>query len=234
MRILNLKKPSADITTNYTISLQTGLIISLLAMITLFKIDLQTEVAEIEFTQRDEVVTMDEIVQTEQVTRPPPPPRPPVPVEVPNDMIVEDIVLNLDASLDLSEALELPPAPPAPPAEKKKEEEKEAEEPEVFIVVEEAPELIGGLESVQKMIVYPEIAKKAGIEGRVFVQFVIDEKGNVLNPVVLKGIGGGCDEAALEAVKKAKFKPGKQRGRPVRVQYSIPIVFRLTAAERGS
>lgn len=233
MRLLNLKKPSADITTNYTISLQTGLIISLLAMITLFKIDLQTEIAEIEFNQRDEVVTMDEIVQTEQVTRPPPPPRPPVPVEVPNDMIVEEIELNLDASLDLSEALELPPAPPAPPVTKK-EEVKEEEEPEVFIVVEEAPELIGGLESVQRMIVYPEIAKKAGIEGRVFVQFIIDEKGNVTNPVVLKGIGGGCDEAALEAVKKAKFKPGKQRGRPVRVQYSIPIVFRLTAAERGS
>lgn len=233
MRLLNLKKPSADITTNYTISLQTGLIISLLAMITLFKIDLQTEIAEIEFNQRDEVVTMDEIVQTEQVTRPPPPPRPPVPVEVPNDMIVEEIELNLDASLDLSEALELPPAPPAPPVTKK-EEVKEEEEPEVFIVVEEAPELIGGLESVQRMIVYPEIAKKAGIEGRVFVQFIIDEKGNVTNPVVLKGIGGGCDEAALEAVKKAKFKPGKQRGRPVRVQYSIPIVFRLSAAERGS
>lgn len=233
MRLLNLKKPSADITTNYTISLQTGLIISLLAMITLFKIDLQTEIAEIEFNQRDEVVTMDEIVQTEQVTRPPPPPRPPVPVEVPNDMIVEEIELNLDASLDLSEALELPPAPPAPPVTKK-EEVKEEEEPEVFIVVEEVPELIGGLESVQRMIVYPEIAKKAGIEGRVFVQFIIDEKGNVTNPVVLKGIGGGCDEAALEAVKKAKFKPGKQRGRPVRVQYSIPIVFRLTAAEKGS
>lgn len=233
MRLLNLKKPSADITANYTISLQTGLILSLLAAITLFKIDFQAEVKEIEFTQRDEVVTMDEIVQTEQVTRPPPPPRPPVPVEVPNDMIVEEIELNLDASLDLSEALELPPAPPAPPVTKK-EEVKEAEEPEVFIVVEEAPELIGGLESVQKMIVYPEIAKKAGIEGRVFVQFIIDEKGNVLNPIVLKGIGGGCDEAALEAVKKAKFKPGKQRGRPVRVQYSIPIVFRLTSAEKNN
>jgi len=232
MRHLNLKKPGADVTANYTISLQTGLIISLLAMITLFKIDLQTDVREIEFSQRDEVISIEEIVQTEQLTRPPPPPRPPVPVEVPNDMLVEEIELNLDASLDLSMALELPPAPPAPPAEKKVE--KEIEEPEVFIAVEEMPELIGGLESVQKLIVYPEIAKKAGIEGRVFVQFVIDEKGNVTNPVVLKGIGGGCDEAALEAVKKAKFTPGKQRGRPVKVQYSIPIVFRLTAADRGN
>jgi protein TonB len=230
MRHLNLKKPGADITANYTISLQTGLILSLLAMITLFRVDLQTELKEIEFNQREEVISIEEIVQTEQLTRPPPPPRPPVPVEVPNDMLVEEIELNLDASLDLSVALELPPAPPAPPAAKKVE--KEIEEPEVFIAVEEMPELIGGLESVQKLIVYPEIAKKAGIEGRVFVQFVIDEQGNVTNPIVLKGIGGGCDEAALEAVKKAKFKPGKQRGRPVKVQYSIPIVFRLTASDR--
>ena len=233
MRHLNLKKPGADIAANYMIGLQTGLVVSLLAVITLFKIDLRTEVKEIEFAQRDEVISMEEIVQTEQLSRPPPPPRPPVPVEVPNDMIVEEIELNLDASLDLTAALELPAAPPAPPAEKK-EEVKQQEEPEVFIAVEEMPELIGGLESVQKLIVYPEIAKKAGIEGKVFVQFVIDEQGNVINPVVLKGIGGGCDEAALEAVKKAKFKPGKQRGRPVRVQYSIPIVFRLTAAERKS
>jgi protein TonB len=231
MRHLNLKKPGVDISASYTISLQTGLILSLLAMITLFRIDLQTDVKEIEFTQRDEVISIEEIVQTEQLTRPPPPPRPPVPVEVPNDMLVEEIELNLDASLDLSEALAIPPAPPAPPAAKK-QDVKEPEEPEVFIAVEEMPELIGGLESVQKLIVYPEIAKKAGIEGRVFVQFVIDEKGNVTNPIILKGIGGGCDEAALEAVKKAKFTPGKQRGRPVRVQYSIPIVFRLTSADR--
>jgi periplasmic protein TonB len=231
MRHINLKKPGADVTTSYTISLQMGLILSLLAMITLFRIDFQTQLKEIEFNQRDEVISIEEIIQTEQFNRPPPPPRPPVPVEVPNDMIVEEIELNLDASLDLSVALELPPAPPAPPAAKKVEV-KEPEEPEVFIAVEEMPELIGGLESVQKLIVYPEIAKKAGIEGRVFVQFVIDEKGNVTNPVVLKGIGGGCDEAALEAVKKAKFTPGKQRGRPVKVQYSIPIVFRLTAGDR--
>lgn len=232
MRHLNLKKPGADVSVYYKIYLQTGLIISLLAMITLFKVDIQTEVKELEFNSRDEVISIEEIIQTEQVTRPPPPPRPPVPVEVPNDMLVEEIELNLDASLDITEALELPKAPPAQPKDTKKVEE--VEEPEVFIAVEEMPELIGGLESVQKLIVYPEIAKKAGIEGRVFVQFVIDEKGNVTNPIVLKGIGGGCDEAALEAVKKAKFSPGKQRGRPVKVQYSIPIVFRLTAADKKS
>jgi len=100
-------------------------------------------------------------------------------------------------------------------------------EPEIFLVVEEDPQLIGGLESLQRTIRYPEIARKAGIEGRVFVQFVVNEQGNVVNPIVTRGIGGGCDEAALEAVRKAKFQPGKQRGRPVKVQYSLPITFRL-------
>lgn len=233
MRLLNLKKPSADLSAYYTIYLEVGMIVVLLSLITIFKVDFQTEVKELEFNMRDEVIAIEEIVQTEQITRPPPPPRPPVPVEVPNDLAIEEYELNLDASLDLQEALELPPPPPAPASKEAPKVEATQEEPEIFIAVEEMPELIGGLESVQKRIVYPEIARKAGIEGRVFVQFVIDEQGNVLNPVVLRGIGGGCDEAALEAVKKAKFKPGKQRGKPVRVQYSIPVIFRLTAAQKN-
>jgi TonB family protein len=101
------------------------------------------------------------------------------------------------------------------------------EEAEIYLVVEEDPELIVGLEGLQRGLLYPEIARKKGIEGRVFVQFVVDEKGNVIDPIVTRGIGGGCDEAALEAVRKAKFNPGKQRGRPVKVQYSIPVTFRL-------
>ncbi|MDV7394015.1 energy transducer TonB, partial [Arthrospira platensis SPKY1] len=95
------------------------------------------------------------------------------------------------------------------------------------MVVEQQPELIGGIAKLQSNIRYPEIARKAGIEGRVFVQFVVDEQGNVNNPVVIRGIGGGCDEEALKAVQKAKFKPGMQRGRPVKVRYSLPIVFKL-------
>ena len=71
------------------------------------------------------------------------------------------------------------------------------------------------------------MARRAGIEGRVTVQFIVNEAGQVENPRVIRGIGGGCDEAALEAVKKAKFTPGMQRGRPVRVQFSLPVIFRL-------
>ena len=93
--------------------------------------------------------------------------------------------------------------------------------------------MIGGLQSIQGKIKYPEIAILAGIEGRVMVTFVIDEEGNVLNPVVVRGIGGGCDEAAVEAVRKAKFIPGMQRGRPVRVQFTLPVTFKLNVTEKS-
>ncbi|NBC26324.1 MAG: TonB family protein [Bacteroidetes bacterium] len=100
-----------------------------------------------------------------------------------------------------------------------------------FVVVEEMPELIGGLASIQKNIRYPEMARRAGIEGRVYVQFIVNEQGEVERPKVIRGIGGGADEEALRAVKQAKFKPGIQRGQPVRVQYSLPVVFRLQNGE---
>jgi protein TonB len=222
MPILQRKKDNVDLRNFYNLYLQVGLILTLFIMIVMFRANLNLD-SNIELNvQEQETIEMEEIVQTEQVTKPPPPPRPPVPVEVPNDEIIDDMDLNLDASLDLDMALDLPPPPPAA-----KQVVVEDEEPEIFLVVEEDPELIGGLEGLQRSIRYPEIARKAGIEGRVFVQFVVDEKGNVIDPVVTRGIGGGCDEAALEAVRKAKFKPGKQRGRPVKVQYSLPVTFRL-------
>lgn len=96
-----------------------------------------------------------------------------------------------------------------------------------FVAVEEMPEPIGGMFAIQEKIIYPEIAKRAGIEGKVFVLAFIDEKGNVSNAKILKGIGAGCDESALNAVKETKFTPGKQRGTPVKTQVSIPIVFKL-------
>ena len=87
-----------------------------------------------------------------------------------------------------------------------------------FVAVEEMPEPIGGIAAIQKNIKYPEIAKRAGIEGRVYIQAFIDENGNVTRANVLKGIGAGCDEAAMNAIKKVKFIPGRQRGIPVKVQ----------------
>ena len=105
------------------------------------------------------------------------------------------------------------------------------EDGDYYTVVEEMPELIGGLSSLQERIQYPESAKQAGKEGRVYVQFIVNEEGEVENPRIMRGIGGGADEAALEAVSQATFKPGRQRGQPVRVQYALPIVFKLNAED---
>lgn len=114
--------------------------------------------------------------------------------------------------LEASENLSVEPAP---------------QEGEVFMIVEEMPELIGGLASLQQEIQYPDIAKNAGIEGRVFIQFVVDENGDVQDPVVIRGIGGGCDEEAVRAIQTATFNPGRQNGQPVKVKMSIPFTFQL-------
>jgi len=123
---------------------------------------------------------------------------------------------------------EMPPRPPSPTSG-----EGNAAEEDFFVVVEEMPELIGGLASIQRNMDYPEMARRAGIEGRVYIQFIVNENGDVEEPRVIRGIGGGADEAALEAVKQARFKPGVQRGQPVRVLYSLPVVFRLQSNETG-
>ncbi|MBE0538963.1 MAG: TonB family protein [Ignavibacterium sp.] len=107
-----------------------------------------------------------------------------------------------------------------------KENIKVEEEPAFFVAVEEMPELVGGLKTIQSKIKYPEIASRMGVEGKVLVQAVVDETGNVISVKTLKGIGSGCDEVAMDAVRNSKFTPGKQRGRNVKVQVTIPIVFK--------
>ena len=111
----------------------------------------------------------------------------------------------------------------SPPSREKVELENE---PTYFVAVEEMPEPIGGLKAIQEKITYPEIARRAGVEGKVFVLAFIDETGTVTTAVVTKGIGMGCDEAAIDAVLNTKFKPGMQRGKPVKVQVTVPITFK--------
>jgi protein TonB len=106
-------------------------------------------------------------------------------------------------------------------------EEPKEEAPQYFVAVEEMPEPVGGIQAIQSKIEYPEIAKRAGVEGKVYILAFVNENGDVTKAEVIKGLGAGCDEAALTAVKQTKFKPGKQRGVPVKVQVSIPIVFKL-------
>lgn len=96
-----------------------------------------------------------------------------------------------------------------------------------FIAVEELPEPIGGMAAIQSNVIYPEIARRAGIQGTVFVEVFIDEKGDVVKTIVKQAIGSGCDEAAQRAVEAVRFKPGRQQGKPVKVRLAIPIRFRL-------
>ncbi len=206
---------------DYLIRLELGVIASLLVFLFVFKLDIKSnDTKDVYMVTTQEVVAIEDVVQTKQEIKAPPPPRPVVPVEVPNDEVIEDEIINIDAELNMAELVELPPAPP-------QFDNEEAEEEEIFVVVEQPPVLIGGIQGVQKKIIYPELALKAGIEGRVIIQFVIDKQGAIINPVIVRGIGGGCDEEAIRALQASKFRPGYQRGLPVSVRYTVPISFKI-------
>ena len=119
-----------------------------------------------------------------------------------------------------------------PTFEVKDEEEEIIEEEVIFVVVESMPSFPGGMnklmEYLQNNLHYPQLAKDLGIQGRVFVTFVIEKDGSVSGTKLLRGIGGGCDEEAIKVVENMpNWIPGSQRNRPVRVQYNLPINFKL-------
>ncbi len=213
------KTKEADLMAKYKRVFEISLIIALVLMIVAFKFFPDFGRQEVKIEGPQELFTVEDIQQTKQENRPPPPPKPPIPIEAPSDEVLEDIEIG-ETEIDVNATVEAPP----PPKEDKKIVE---EEPQYFVAVEEMPEPIGGIQAIQSKIVYPEIAKRAGVEGKVYVLAFVDENGDVRDAKIIKGIGAGCDEAALDAVKKTKFKPGKQRGKPVRVQVSIPVVFKL-------
>ena len=214
-----VKSPKADLRAHYKKTFEFSLIISLVFLIVAFRFFPNIQEKKVALEGPQELINMEDIQQTRQENRPPPPPKPPIPIEAPSEDVLQDIEIQsteLDVNADVA-------APPPPPEENKNTNE----EPQYFVAVEDMPEPIGGIAAIQSKIVYPEIAKRAGVEGKVYVKAFVDTKGNVTKVVVQKGIGAGCDEAAMKAVKETKFKPGKQRGKPVNVQVSIPVVFRL-------
>jgi TonB family protein len=95
----------------------------------------------------------------------------------------------------------------------------------VYDTVTQPPVLKGGLRKLENKAQYPEDCWDADAEGRVEVQFIVNKQGKVEDPTIAKGIGHGCDKEALRVVKQAKFKPGKENGKPVNVRYKLPIVF---------
>jgi len=107
----------------------------------------------------------------------------------------------------------------------------------VFTIVEQMPQYPGGQDGMMRYlgsnIKYPEEASEAGIEGVVYVTFVVEKDGAVGEARVLRGIGAGCDEEAVRVVRAMpKWEPGMQRGKPVRVQYNLPIRYKLNTSEK--
>lgn len=218
------KNPKADIRKDYRVTLELSMILALTVALVAVRAPMDRSGGDIAFTlSEQEVVQMEEIVQTEQLERPPAPPRPPVPVEVPNDEILEDVVLDLDVSLDMDAIVDLPPPPPAPVTE----EAEALPEPEIFVVVEQMPEIIGGVAKVYEALVYPEIARQAGVEGLAVVQVVVEPDGTPSGIEIARSASPVLDNAARDAVATLRFKPGRQRGTAVRVRMAIPIRFRL-------
>ncbi len=214
----------------YAVGFQISLVLALLTVTGFFHIPFRAELESgISFSQQ-ELVQIEEVAQTVHEAKPPPPPRPPMPVEVPNDEIMEDEDLGLDVSLDIDEVVTHIPPPPPPPDD---DDEELEEEPEIFIVVEQMPELIGGAAKLRSDTKYPELARKAGVQGTVVVQIVVDAEGNPQEPQVVKSVAGVLDNAAVEAVMKQKFRPGMQRGRPVAVRMAMPVKFQLRGKISG-
>ena len=107
----------------------------------------------------------------------------------------------------------------------------------IFTAVEQEPSYPGGLDKfyayLGRNIHYPAVAKENNVQGKVFLTFVVERDGSLTDIKVLRGIGSGCDEEAVRVLKAApKWKPGIQNGRPVRVQYNVPITFTLTSDDQ--
>ncbi|NND78087.1 MAG: energy transducer TonB [Flavobacteriales bacterium] len=159
------------------------------------------------------------------IQQPPPPPPPQQQTQileivedeedVEEELEMEDLEVDEDTEIEVIE-----------------EEVEEVVEDKIFTIVEEQPEFPGGFAELQKYlgknINYPSLARDAGISGTVYVTFVVGKDGSVSNAKVLRGIGGGCDKEALRVISKMpNWKPGKQRGKPVKVQYNVPVRFTL-------
>ena len=220
------KNPKVDLENKKGLFLEIGLILALLFVFVAFEYksyDKQT----IDLSARAvEDITEEIIPITEQKVKPPPPPPP---KQVTQIKIVEDDVevdedIEIDVDADDETIFEEYIAP--------EEDEEEVLETEIFTVVESMPEFPGGMGELMKYLAknikYPPLAKESGIQGRVFINFVVEPTGAISNVKVLRGIGGGCDEEAVRVVASMpKWKPGKQRGKSVRVSYNLPVKFTL-------
>ncbi|WP_088655667.1 energy transducer TonB [Geofilum rhodophaeum] len=222
------KTPKADLESKKTVFLQIGLVVVLSLVLVAFEWT-STDV-NVDFSLQEEAIEVEEeiipITRQEEVKPPPPPPPPAVAdilniveddVELDEELEIMDTEMDQDDIVDFSNMVF---------------EEETRDEGEIFMIVEEMPEFPGGNEALQKYLAqsvrYPVIAQENGIQGRVYIQFVINQNGEVTNATILRGVDPSLDREALRVVEAMpKWKPGKQRNRPVRVSYTVPINFVL-------
>ena len=222
------KSPKADLESKKSTFILIGLVVSLFVVWRVFEYKSYDKQSLDELQRTVEVIEeeMVEITKQEQPKPQPPAPKPQVTqIEiVDNEEEIEDEI-EIDAEVSQDEVIEEYFAPA-------EIEEEEIVEAEIFKVVEVMPEFPGGaakmMEYIQKNIKYPLMARESDIQGRVFVNFVVEPDGSISNVAVLRGIGGGCDEEAVRVVQSMpKWNPGKQRGTAVRCAFTVPIIFKL-------
>ena len=224
------KAPKANIETQKTTFLLMGLVVALAVLFVGF--EWSSNISKLDETVIvQDVLAEEEIEITQRDPTPPPPPPPPEP-EVPEiiEVTEEKVETKIDLSSledDQSKAQIQTYTPPPPP----KPVEEEATE-EIFVVVEQQPEFPGGMSALMKFlgdnIKYPVIAQENGIQGRVITNFVVERDGSITDVQVVRGQDPSLDKEAVRVIQTMpRWKPGQQRGKAVRVRFTLPVVFRL-------
>ena len=226
------KSRKADLEGGKGLSILMGIVVGLAVLFVGFEWGTQEKTI-----QKDEgiadIIAEEEIDITRQEETPPPAPPPP-PVEQVAEVlnVVEDDVEveNTDLLSSEDNQAEAQTQTYVPPVVKVEEEEESSQQ--IFMVVEEMPEFPGGqaalMSFIAKSIKYPVVAQENGIQGRVTCSFVVNKDGSIVDAEVIRGIDPSLDKEALRVINTMpKWKPGKQRGKPVRVKFTVPINFRL-------
>lgn len=220
------KNPRIDLENKKGLFFQVGLVVSLALVLAGFeyrkydkKNDDNQNTIVVNYTEESVEITRQEKQEL-------PKPQPTTKIEIVEDNVdtQDDIDINIEDDQNQQAQAFVPVT--------QEEEEPQIQEQEIFVFVEEQPEFPGGEEALmaylQSNIKYPQMAKELEIQGKVIIEFVVETDGSVTNVTVKRGIGGGCDEEAVRVVKAMpKWKPGKQRGKPVRVRYTLPVTFQL-------
>ncbi|MFT5750266.1 MAG: protein TonB [Ancylomarina sp.] len=222
------KSQKADLENKRGLFLEIGLALTLALVFLAFEWRVDTSEANVLETQQ-EIQADEEIIPiTRQEPVKPPPPPPPAPKVadvlniVDNDEEIDDELEIEDSEADMDEEVEIQVV----------EESEEEDEQQVFVIVEDMPEFPGGDIELQKWIAravnYPVIAQENGITGRVYVGFVVNKVGAIENVKIMRGVDPSLDKEAVRVINKMpKWKPGKQRGKAVKVSYTVPINFQL-------